>query len=293
MCPRGWPRPRLCRETADDVPMNFRSLAALGTAAVWLLPLASSASDPPVALRYKFVAGQTLRYLVMRDPYFNDPARAVETADPRAPFRPPVVERLTERVQSVGADGTATVAVTLGPEPGFEDPDAPQPAVTRTAVVTREGRVLSPRFEPALTDLLRAFFRLPAAPIRVGASWQGTAPRGSEMVGATSVLSAESRPVLGLAVIERALPPLVTQGRSPDHDGTLLQTTRGTQTDRIVFDTRTGSLRRQTSVLTVTLSLVMTGRGARGSADFGHVVPNVQVVQTLTIERKDDAPGSP
>ncbi len=273
--------------------MNLRPLAVLGGLALWLLPPAAHASDPPVVLRYKFVAGQTLRYLVMRDPYFNDPARAVETADPRAPFRPPVVERLTERVQSVRADGTAVVAVTLGPEPGFEDPEVPQPLVTRAVTVTRAGQVLSPAFEPALPDLLRVFFRLPAAPARVGAAWRGAAPRGSETVGATSVLSPESRPALGLAVIERTLPPFVARGTSPDHDGTLLQTTRGTQTDRIVFDTRAGSLRRQTSVLTVTLSLVMTGRGARGSADFGHVVPNVQVVQTLTIERKDDPPGQP
>jgi len=273
--------------------MNLRPLAVLGGLALWPLPLAAHASEPPVVLRYKFVAGQTLRYLVMRDPYFNDPARAVETADPRAPFRPPVVERLTERVQSVRADGTAVVAVTLGPEPGFEDPEVPQPLVTRTVTVTRVGQVLSPAFEPALPDLLRVFFRLPATPARVGAAWRGPAPRGPEMVDATSTLSPQSRPALGLAVIDRTLPPLVTQGRSPDHDGTLLQTTRGTQTDRLVFDTRTGGLRRQTSVLTVMLSLVMTGRGARGSADFGHVIPNVQVTQTLTIERKDDPPGQP
>ena len=288
-----WPRPRPCRETADDVPMNFRLLAALGGFALWSLPLAARAASQPVVLRYKFVAGQTLRYLVMRDPYFNAPAVAVETADPRAPFRPPVVERLIERVQSVRADGTAVITVTLGPEPGFEDPEIPQPLVTRTVTVTRGGQVLSPTFEPALPDLLRVFFRLPAAPARVGAAWRGTAPRGAETVAATSTLSPESRPALGLAVIDRTLPPFVARGTSPDHDGTLLQTTHGEQTDRIVFDTRAGSLRRQTSMLTVTLSLVMTGRGARGSADFGHVIPNVQVTQTLTIERKDDLPAQP
>jgi hypothetical protein len=31
----------------------------------------------------------------------------------------------------------------------------------------------------------------------------------------------------------------------------------------------------------------MTGRGRRGSDDFGHVIPNSTVVQTLTIERCD------
>jgi len=38
---------------------------------------------------------------------------------------------------------------------------------------------------------------------------------------------------------------------------------------------------------------VMTGRGARGAADFGHVIPNVQVIQTMTIERQDDPPALP
>ena len=73
---------------------------------------------------------------------------------------------------------------------------------------------------------------------------------------------------------------------SPDHDGTLLQTTSAAQSDHVVFDCRRGQLVRSVSTKTITLSLVMTGRGRRGSDDFGHVVPNAQVVQTLTVERQ-------
>ena len=56
--------------------------------------------------------GQTWRYLVQRDPYFDDPARAVETTDPNLPYKLPVVERLTEEVLAVGTGGAATGRVT-------------------------------------------------------------------------------------------------------------------------------------------------------------------------------------
>ncbi|MDQ2800607.1 MAG: hypothetical protein M3Y13_13340, partial [Armatimonadota bacterium] len=84
------------------------------------------------------------------------------------------------------------------------------------------------------------------------------------------------------------LPSSVAESRSRSHDGILLQTTRCTQSAHFVFDLKAGNLRRQHSTMTVTLSLVMTGRGTRGADDFGHVIPRVQVVQTLTIERRDD-----
>jgi len=269
--------------------MNLRSLTLLAGFA--LLPAASAQAEPaavPVKLRYHFEPGQKLRYLVQRDPYFADPAGAMETTDPNAPYRPPVVERLTEEVLAVGRDGTATIRVMVAPEPGFENEARPQPPVTRTVTVTPLGQVLSPVTDPAMREMLWAFFRLPAVPVRAGASWKGTELRGMDKVGTSVTLTTARGGRRGLAVITQTLPPVVTQGRSPDHDGTLLQTTRSAQADRIVFDLGAGNLLRQSSALTVTLSLTMTGRGARGAADFGHVIPNVQVVQTMTIERQGD-----
>ena len=244
-------------------------------------------------MRYRFTPGQTLRYLVQCDPHFTDPAGAVETADPNSPYRPPVVERLIEEVQSVGSDGTATVGVTIGPEPGFEDEAAPQIRTTRVLRVTSLGQVLTPQTDPALRVFLRTFFQLPGAPVRPGETWKGTAFQGVDRVGTNLALTAMRYGNRGLAVITQALPPTVSQSRSPDHDGTLLQTTRSARADRIIFDVAAGNLRRQVSTMDVTMSLVMTGRGARGAADFGHVIPNLQVIQTMTIERQDDAPAQP
>lgn len=240
--------------------MNSRTAAALLGLNFWLLPRTAPA-QPPAAmppLRYHFTPGQKLRYLIMRDPYFADPAAAIETTNPNAPYRPPIVERLTEEVQSVEANGMATLKVTLEPEPGFEDDTHPAAPVTQTVMVSPLGQAVSPALLPSF---LRAFFRLPAAP----------AQRKN-----------------GLAIITQTLPPSVTRGTSPDHDGTLLQTTRSARSDRLIFDIDAGNLLRQTSTLVVDLSLVMTHRGARGSADFGHVVPNIEIIQTMTIERKAD-----
>ena len=63
---------------------------------------------------------------------------------------------------------------------------------------------------------------------------------------------------------------------------------RCTRSGHFVFDLKAGNVWRQRSTMAITLSLVMTGRGARGADDFGHVIPTVHVVQTLTIERRDD-----
>lgn len=273
--------------------MNFRPLAVLPSLFLLLAPMVQAQPDTAVKLRYHFTPGQRLRYLVQRDPYFTDPAGAVETTDPNAAYRPPVVERLTEEVQAVGTDGAATVQVTVAPEPGFEDETRPQPSVTRTVRVTPLGQVLTPIADPTTRELLRAFFRLPPAPVRAGETWKGAAFVGTDKATTSAVLTAAQGGSWGLAVITQTLPPTAAESRSPDHDGTLLQTTRSAQADRVVFDVGAGNLRRQTSVLTVTLSLTMTGRGVRGAADFGHVIPNVQVVQTMTIERQDDPPALP
>ncbi len=275
--------------------MNLRPLFAL--AAFCLVPAPIAQAQPaagPVKLRFHFVPGQRLRYLVQRDPYFDDPAGAMETTDPDAPYKPPVVERLTEEVLSVGRDGTAMVRITVAPEPGFEDAAGAARPAAQTVAVTPLGQMLAlPDLYP-VPGFLRAFLRLPAAPVRPGAAWKGKTFQGAGVVGTTLVLAARaSGGKRGLVVIVRALPPSVAESRSPDHDGTLLQTTRSERTDRIVFDVGAGNLRRSTSTLSVTLSLVMTGRGARGSADFGRVIPNVRVVQTMTIERQDDPPMSP
>lgn len=249
--------------------MNHAYFAALAGLALLSAPAASAQPPAPnVTLRYKFAAGQTLRYLIQRDPYFADPALAIETTDPNAPYRPPRVERLTETVESVGKDGTATIQLTLAPEPGFEEEDSPQPVVTRTVRVTARGEVLTPVSDAADREMREIFVLLPGGVVR----------------GNTHG---------GLAIIARTGAPSVAERRSPDHDGTLLQITRSTRSDRLVFDTRAGQLVRQRSTLTVTLSLVMTGRGARGADDFGHVIPNVRVVQTLTIERREAASGPP
>ena len=280
-------------KAADNPRMN---LSRLVTLAVLMLPLSPTPAhaqtpDAPAALRYKWTPGQTLRYTLQRDPYFADPARAIETADPRTPERPPIVERLTERVLSVGPDGTATLRVSVGPEPGFEDGSRPAAPVTLT--VASDGRVTSPLPAGAGPDFLRAFFRLPEGPASPGASWQGVSSRGRQPAATEISLTSLSSGGRGRAVFAQTLPPAEVQSTSPDHDGTLLQTTRTDGADRIVFDVEGGSLVRQTSRLTVTVSLVMTKRGARGVADFGRVVPNVVSVQTMTIERRDDLPLVP
>lgn len=228
-------------------------------------PLVSPTPAPAAAPRYQFVSGETLRYLIQRDPYFDDPKGAMEAVAGEE-YRPPVVERLTEKVQEVTADGTATLRLTLTPEPGFEDADAPQPAISRTVVVSPSGKMLpvmgsAPQPSPAAQDLLRGIVLLPA-----------------DMQARKD----------GLAVETRRSPAVVTQSTLPDHDGTLLQTTTAAQSDRTVFDSRHGQLVRQVCTETITLSLTMTGRGRRGSDDFGHVIPNTQVVQTLTVERQAD-----
>jgi len=274
--------------------MNFHPLAVPASLAlVSASATYAQTAAAPVKLRYHFRPGQTLRYLVQRDPYFADPAGAVETTDPNAPYRPPVVERLTEEVLTVGRDGTAMIRVTVGPEPGFEDAvNAAKPAA-QTVAVTPLGQVMAyPALYP-LSGFLRAFFRLPAASVRVNETWKGKALQGANKVETSAALTAMWGGRRGTAVITQTLPPTVTQSRSPGHDGTLLQTTRSAQADRIVFDMGAGNLRRRASTLTVTLSLVMAGRGARGAADFGHVIPNVRVIQTMTIERQEDPPALP
>ena len=218
------------------------------------------------ALHYQWTQGQALRYLIQRDPYFADPKGAMETVSPEAPYRPPVVERLTERVQTVMPDGTATLTVTLAPEPGFEDADNPQAEITRTVRVAPNGQILSVSgaalgSSPAERDLLHGVVLL-------------------------STLGAARRD--GLAVATHESTSVVTESTSPDHDGTLHQTTSAAQSDHIVFDSVHGQLVRRVSRMTIMMSLVMTGRGRRGSDDFGHVIPNVQVVQTLTVERQAD-----
>ena len=234
---------------------------------IFLLAALLSGGSAATALpRYQFTPEETLRYLIQRDPYFDDPKGAIETVAADE-YRPPIVERLTEDVLGVKADGTATLLLTLAPEPGFEDEAHPQAALSRTVVVSPLGKVLSVSGaalgdSPAERDLLRGIVSIP--PIL-------------------------SRRKDGLAVETRRSPAVVTQSTSPDHDGTLLQTTSATQTDHLVFDCRRGQLVREVCTETITLSLVMTGRGRRGSDDFGHVVPNAEVVQTLTVERQGNS----
>ena len=253
--------------------MNNRVLAAVILAAFSLastpVPRAGAQSArPPERLQYHWTAGQTLRYLIQRDPYFADPEGAVAAINPGREYQPPVVERLTEAVQAVGADGTATVALTLTAEPGLDDDAHPQATLKRTVTVTPSGRILAVSGgalgrSPAERDLLRGLPALPATADRAAASGQA-------------------------AVWTHALAPAVTERRSPDHDGTLLRTTRAAQSDQIVFDRAAGSLVRLDSTLAISSRLVMTGRGRRGIADFGHVVPHVQLIQTLSVERQDD-----
>jgi hypothetical protein len=230
------------------------------TATVSVLAQSQNSS---VKLRYHFVPGQTLHYLIQRDPYFADPAGAMETMDPDAPYRPPYVERLTEDVLAVERDGEATLKITLEPEPGFEEESQASPTV-QTLTVTPLGQILSPsRLAPA-SDFLKVFFRLPTTPVERG--------------------------LRGTAWIAQTQPMTVTESRSRGQDGLLQQTTRCVESDSLIFDLEAGNLRHQSSQLTATLSLVMLERGRRGSADFGRVIPNVRVVQTMTIERRDDLP---
>ena len=228
-----------------------------------LLGAGSSAALPP---RYQFISGKTLRFLIQRDPYFNDPKTAIATVTTEGEYQPPIVERLTEKALAVSADGTATLRVTLRPEPGFEDEQHPQAAISRTVTVSSLGQVLSvsgPALggSPAEQDLLRGF---------------------------VSISRNLRRRKDALAVEDRTSPIAAVQSTSPDHDGMLLQTTTTAETDHMVFECRRGQLVRAVSTKTITLSLIMTGRGRRGSDDFGHVVPNSQVIQTLSVERQSD-----
>ena len=243
--------------------MNSCTLTVLAVAALALpLPLAAQTPTP----HYQWTPGQTLRYLIQRDPYFADPKSAFETIATDAPYRAPVVERLTEQVQSVAPDGTATLTLTLGPEPGFEDEAAPEPTLTRTVVVSPAGRVLSISGgalgqSAADRDLLRGINLLPAG-----------------LTGRTDGLAAETH----------TEPAAVFVSKTRGHDGILVHTTAAAVSDHLVFDCLGGRMEREVSTMTITMSLVMTGRGRRGSDDFGHVIPNVQMVQTLTIERQAD-----
>ena len=205
-----------------------------------------------------------MRFLIQRDPYFDDPKAAVAAVTSDGDYQPPVVERLTETVRTVSADGSAVLSVTLRPEPGFEDDTHPAAAISRTVTVSASGRVLSVSGgtlggSPAERDLLR---------------------------GLVSISPNLRRREDGLAVEDRTEPPRTTQSTSPDHDGTLLQTTTTAESGHTVFDCRRGQLVRAVYTRTITLSLTMTGRGRRGSDDFGHVVPNSQIVQTLSVERQ-------
>ncbi len=214
--------------------MTFCSFAALAFAAV---SVASPMPTRITAPRYQFVPGETLRYLIQRDPYFDDPKGAIETVAADE-YRPPVVERLTEKVQEVKADGTATLLLTLTPEPGFEDEDRPQAAISRIVVVSPAGKVL-----PVLGATL------------------GTSPAEQDLLRGIVLLTADVKARKnGLAVETRRSPAVVTQSTSPDHDGTLLQTTSAVQAERFVFDCRRGQLVREVCTETITLSLVMTGR---------------------------------
>ena len=250
--------------------MNTRLLVAFAFLAFLETPHLQAQSPLPSALvssapSYHFVRDETLRFLIQRDPYFDDPKAAIGTVAADE-YRPPVVERLTEKVLGVKADGTATLRLTLAPEPGFEDEDHPQAAISRTVVVSPAGKILSVS----------------------GAALGDSAPERDLLRGIVWIPTDLSRRKDGLAIQDHSRPPVVTQSTSPDHDGTLLQTTSATQTDHLVFDCRRGQMVRFVSTETITLSLVMTGRGRRGSDDFGHVVPNAQVIQTLTVERQSD-----
>ena len=242
--------------------MHFMNLRALRAACGLAFLPAIAAAQPPTTfpLRYQWTPGQTLCYLVQRDPYFTDPAQAIETTNTSAPYRPPIVQRLTEQVLAVGRDGTATLRLTLAAEPGFEEEASPQPPTVQTVSVTPLGQVISQENALADPELLAAIFRLPAAP----------APTRE-----------------GLAILTQDGFPRVTQNTSPGHDGLLLQTTRSRRHDRIVFAAGTGTLLRRTATITASLSLVMIRPAGRSAADFGHVVPNLPIFQTLTVEREN------
>ncbi len=258
--------------------MNLRLLAAVPLLLLPILPAPAEAPASAITLRYRWAVGQTMTYLVQQDPYFTDPAGALAAAEPDAAYAAPVVMRLTEAVQSVARDGTATLKITQTAAPGFEDEAHPKPPVVWTARVTARGEVSGIAAPEVLT---RAFPRLPAGPVRVGASWAG--PGGARLT-LTALRGGE------LAILTQTYPAAISERRTPDHDGTLLAATRITQTGRIVFDLGRGQVARQVQTRTVTATLVMTGRGRRGVADFGRVVPNVRVVQTLTIEKQTDTP---
>ena len=247
--------------------VNFRIFLLFLFLLTFLSSPAFAAPAPAMtALRYRWTPGQTLRYVVQRDPYFTAPADAIETTDPNAPYRPPVVERLTEEVLAVGRDGAATVRLTLSAEPGFEDAANPLAANVQTVTVSPLGQMISAPDGRLSPEMLAAIFRLPAAPMPAG--------------GPFAVITQEGRAE-------------TTKRISSGHDGLLLQTTRSLRRDRVVFDRSKGQLRRRTVTITGSLSLTMIRPPQRGVDDFGHVVPNLPIFQTLTIEQKEEPPFAP
>lgn len=260
--------------------MNLRLLAAVPLLLLPILPAPAEAPAPTVTLRYRWAVGQTMTYLMQQDPYFADPAEALAAAEPDAAYAAPLVMRLTEEVQSVARDGAATLKITQTAAPGFEDETHPEPPKVWTAQVTARGEVSGVKTPEVLTH---TFPRLPAGPVRVGASWAG-------LDGRRLTLTALRGGPKGMAIVTQSFLTATGERRTPNHDGMLLQTTRTTQTGRIVLDLSRGQVARQVQTRTVTATLVMTERGRRGVADFGRVVPSVKAVQTLTIERQTDTP---
>ena len=241
--------------------MNFlKPISALVVLSALGLPLTTPARaeqrHPTIALRYKWTMGQTLRYLVQQDPYFADPASAIETTDLSAPYRPPSVLRLIEQVLAVGKDGTATLRLSLTPEPGFEEEGRPSLA-EQVVTVTALGQVVSGDSGLVAPELLSAVFRLPqAVPSAKGA----------------------------FVILTQDDPPCEMKSITPSHDGLLQQTTQSRRCDRAFFGVGDGMLVRRRISITGSLSLVMIRPRQRAAADFGRVVPNLPIFQTLTIE---------
>ena len=241
-----------------NFPIPLYTLSLICCAGITLiLPAQAEQAAASSNLHYKWTAGQTLRYLVQQDPYFADPAGAIETADSSAPYRPPSVNRLTEEVLAVGKDGTATLRLTLMPEPGFEEETAQEPVV-QTVMVTSRGHLLPQAYNLPAATLLSAIFSLPEA--------------AASAHGPLTILTQD-----GL--------PCIAKNTTSSHDGLLLQTTQSRRGERVLFDTEAGILRRRVVTITGSLSLVMIRPGQRGAADFGRVVPILPISQTLTIEQ--------
>ena len=154
----------------QPVPMNQTCFAALAALAFLPLPAVPAQSSPPVTPALQVYAGAKD---ALRDPAVipisPNRRRRWRATEPECPVPAPDGEAADGAGTSGrrGA-GTATLQMTLGPEPGFAGDEGSEPPQTRTLRVSARGQVLSPVTDAAEREMGEVFMLLPPGPVRVG-----------------------------------------------------------------------------------------------------------------------------